>query len=134
MTRRFIPGRRKDDLALSSEIARQGRALFALHTRVPAAWYVEQAHTYREHEVQEWEAPRVTRGSGPRIHWMIAEQPRVDTAFAHQRHDAGCRVDEGNVQEVIEEGHSPEDRQHSGDAPAPMLREREGDEHRTQGH
>src|SRR6476659_3054033 len=119
MTRRFIPGRRKDDFALSSEIAQQGRALFALHTGVPAAWYIEQVHAYREHEVQEWEAPRVTRRSGPRIHGMIAEQPRVDTAFAHQRHDAGRGVDEGNVQEIIEEWHSPEDRQHYRDAPAP---------------
>lgn len=59
MTRRFIPGRRKGEAPLISEIAQQGGALRAFHTRVPAAWYVEQAHAYREHEVQEWGAASI---------------------------------------------------------------------------
>src|SRR4051812_46886436 len=61
-------------------------SMSSLESREPCARHTEQRDDCREHEVEQRQAPHIAGRHRRRHHRMVAEQPRVDAAFADERH------------------------------------------------
>src|SRR5258707_14948255 len=93
-----------------SEVFHPGRRGGSLPHRIPATGEVQDRDCGGEDEVQQAQAPSVTRWHGRRVEWMVAEQPRVDRTFADQRYHDRESMNERDVQQVVEEWHAAERR------------------------
>ena len=89
-----------------------------LHGGEPAACRVEDADRNRPHQIEQAEAPHVAVGRRRVAHRVIREQPRVEVAFAQERHDERQHVDQRDVQRVVEERHPPEHESARATAPS----------------
>src|SRR6266576_3764115 len=89
-----------------------------LEIRVPAAGEVQHHDGNGPDEIQEPEAPGVTVGSGRVAHRVVGEEPRVHAPRPDLRDDEGERVNERDVQHIVEERHAPKYREPFCDTPA----------------
>src|ERR1043166_438416 len=100
----------------------------------PLAGEVKQRYGNRENEIEQSQTPAITRWNFGWSHRVVAEEPGERLRRANQGHEQSEPVNQGNVEQIVEQRHAAEDRE-PVDPPAPgPLEQWEERNDRTQRH